>query len=527
MSAPINNFTASDSPVENVSASSATGVSERIQGAPHDQVLRLEKCVELIFGKLAQYSEISASAPEGYDLAAYRKMHDEVSSNLLRARDSLDNAKKVQGQAPESSPSTRMKKFTDTVPQCLQYFQDVVVSHCLDIGANHVRLLPPLLSPSVRMWFTGFSAKHRQLYQRDPTWVEFYVAIKTKFGHNVDEMRTQSAKEILNITMMPTESLDTFLQRLNSLRRKAGPEVPSNSLIFDHICSIVPPLVSEHLRVQSALEELCRENLDHVLVKVKNVYCELLGVRSYEVSGPPISRTPCGHYLSAPRAPKRVRSSDSDGSSDLHRESNRSKHASIASSSTATANSSSRSTSKTRRNTGKYCTFHKADGHNTSDCRAAARAQQEEEGPVVNNSTDYRKCGAPGWSPSHRRNTATRGLPSSGPHFAGMSVVPGPSPANNLANDIAVAVPSATNAAPIAFSATSVATVPATAVTTVPAAASTLTPTVAALALVALSQEGATAAATTVAADTNVSAPAFFSSGDIEMEEASPALVAQ
>ncbi|CAO3608799.1 unnamed protein product [Mucor hiemalis] len=48
---------------------------------------------------------------------------NEVSSDWSHVRDSLDNAKKVQGQVPESSPSSRMKKFTDTALRRLRPFQ--------------------------------------------------------------------------------------------------------------------------------------------------------------------------------------------------------------------------------------------------------------------------------------------------------------------------------------------------------------------------------------------------------------------
>jgi hypothetical protein len=135
----------------------------------------------------------------------------------------------------------------------------------------------------------------------------------------------------------------------------------------------------------------------------------------------------------------------------IHRESDKSKYADpalgVASSSTVPRAVGKVSKHLSSGPTGKYCSFHKSDTHDTSRCKALSRAsaamtnQQASVGvpaastslapasfvpaPVVNNRTCH-SCGAPGWTRQHRCNTAVRSeLPAAPIRRFGMMSIAG------------------------------------------------------------------------------------------------------
>ena len=126
---------------------------------------------------------------------------------------------------------------------------------------------------------------------------------------------------------------------------------------------------------------------------------------------------------------------------------NKSKHAN-------TGSSSSASSSANKPSSGKFCSFHRDRTHNTEDCRAAGKTKDTSSAPSSYQSKESaesqwanygnsssaapaskNKCGALGWTPQHRCNTARRD--NSPPHFSGMAV------GNNAAAEIAT--PAATS----------------------------------------------------------------------------------
>lgn len=154
------------------SSSVQTGLISPLPATVNNKVRRLEVCIDITAEKVARYSEMIAGAPIGQDTTATERLLRQTSATLELHRKNLAALKDNKQDEVES---TGLKKFSSVVPrelrpfqweghlqfsdksnlftdldECLQNFQDVVLCHRLDLSANYVRLLPPLLSASVR-----------------------------------------------------------------------------------------------------------------------------------------------------------------------------------------------------------------------------------------------------------------------------------------------------------------------------------------------------------------------------------------
>jgi hypothetical protein len=140
-----------------------------------------------------------------------------------------------------------------------------------------------------------------------------------------------------------------------------------------------------------------------------------------------------------------VVSASASSEKNLHRKSDKSKYTDQAFG-VASSSVIPRATGKVSKHsigtTGKYCSFHQINTHNTDRSKAVSRAsaaianQQASvtvpvgtttlvPAPLTNNRTCH-TCGAPGWTHQHRCNTAVRNEPPSDPaHRFGMMYIAG------------------------------------------------------------------------------------------------------
>ncbi|GAA5816885.1 hypothetical protein MFLAVUS_010419 [Mucor flavus] len=82
---------------------------------------------------------------------------------------------------------------------CIQHFEDIMNSHCLDLDNNYLRLLPPLLSPTARIWYDDFLTNYRTAHAASPSWNDFTTGFTARYGLNVHEERARCARELTKI----------------------------------------------------------------------------------------------------------------------------------------------------------------------------------------------------------------------------------------------------------------------------------------------------------------------------------------
>ncbi|KAI9345980.1 hypothetical protein BD770DRAFT_446842 [Pilaira anomala] len=79
-----------------------------------------------------------------------------------------------QWEGQVSLPSAPV--FVD-INTCIMNFTDIMKCYGLDLDENYLRVLPPLLAGTIRLWFQDFIFKFKQIYQQDPTWLQFATAL--------------------------------------------------------------------------------------------------------------------------------------------------------------------------------------------------------------------------------------------------------------------------------------------------------------------------------------------------------------
>ena len=226
-----------------------------------------------------------------------------------------------------------------------------------------------------------------------------------------------AAVAISSIRMSANKTIEQFIDRFNALRRRAMDQVPADAL---------PGNVFRQLQTAATfLPDSKKYNVDFMMASAKDMlYSQENNVRGSASAGPSQDRS----------TGKRSREANDSG---------RSKHANTGSFSSASASSS------------KFCSFHRVRTHNTEDCHAAGKAKDTSSAPSSFQSkiggksqwanygnspsaasASNSKCGALGWTPQHRCNTARSD--DSPPHFAGMFT------GNNAAAEIAIPTTPAT-----------------------------------------------------------------------------------
>ncbi|GAA5802206.1 hypothetical protein HPULCUR_007668 [Helicostylum pulchrum] len=393
------------------------------RGAGSDPAAGLQVSISLLHEEIVSlYALIASSNGTTDELRSYREKVSKKMGDL----DQLGRAQKlIQATAGSTLAGAKLSNvvprnlplfqwenqvsvpgapvFVD-VNTCIMNFTDVMISHNLDLDANYLRVLPPLLAGTIRLWFEDFVTQFRKLYQQDPSWIQFSTAMQDRYGLNVQEERNNCARELNSIMMYEGENLESFIDRFNSLRRRAVDQVLPNSLLIERFLLALPRKVAEYINVAIVnLPEYKRQDIEVLSDLARRLQnSTLFTMRANTMVAP----------LMPPRAPKRA-AMHIDQNDAVHRSSNRSRHAvnlarAAAPTGTTTGeSSSSAAVSVVPQPTDKYCTFHKAKSHNTSECRAAAAA-----GTNVKPRVKYcHGCGVAGWNPRHECATAKRTSP--------------------------------------------------------------------------------------------------------------------
>ncbi|KAF7720444.1 hypothetical protein EC973_008684, partial [Apophysomyces ossiformis] len=209
------------------------------------------------------------------------------------------------------------------------------------------------------------------------TWQEFKTALVKNYGLTVEDNKAHAHEELLSMRFKEQkETIEQFIDRYNALHIRSGVS-DAHVLIRYFLRALPADLVSNiNITLESASTE-AKNNLKFICSKARNLYNQ---ARSLDT-------TATGF--------KRSSSSAASPSDSLKK----SKH----------APSSSASIGKQKVKTGKFCSFHRVTTHNTKECEARKKGEE----PKVKNKC--RRCGAPGWSPSHRCNTAVCSGSSSSP----------------------------------------------------------------------------------------------------------------
>ncbi|KAG2192539.1 hypothetical protein INT47_011652 [Mucor saturninus] len=276
--------------------------------------------------------------------------------------------------------------FVD-VKTCLMNFVDVMNRHGLILDDNYLHVLPPLLFGDTRIWFKDYLNKFRPAFQRVPSWQEFSVAIQERYGLNAQEERNNCARELNVIMMLKTENIEAFIDRFNSLRRRAVDQVLPDSLLVEQFLSAILAVLSNQVTTASATLAFYKQNDVDIIAAL---------ARS---------------FFNPPRTPKRtVIAINNDD--EVHRGSRLSRHAS---NNTRIAGNLSSvpvpprpfSVPRPRARVEKDCNFHRANMDNTADCRAA-NAQSNEQAYSSGENKKCYSCGVSGWTRNHVCNTARR-----------------------------------------------------------------------------------------------------------------------
>jgi transposase InsO family protein len=320
---------------------------------------------------------------------------------------------------------------------CLTRFQNVMYAHRLDFDTNYERLVLSQMSQAQLTWYeVEFHQNARAAGIASPTWLMFKNEFLSRFGTTVDEDRAACARSLVDIKLAKGESLFAFIDRFNDLRRRAVDQCLPASILVDKFLHALPTEFADKvITSRLSLPKDQKSNVDVVMRLARELYNDL-----YKEKGlPGVSAS----VSSASGSSSRV-SNIPSAANYVHRESDKSRHAvpsslGVASSAMSIGKVAKRPSSTA--STGKYCSFHKVNTHDTANCKAISRASSviANQQPLaaasgslpsssqvpINNRTCH-SCGAPGWTRQHRCNTAVRNDPNQGPtHRFGMMSIAG------------------------------------------------------------------------------------------------------
>ena len=289
--------------------------------------------------------------------------------------------------------------FVD-VAACLQKFEDVMFAHNLDYDANFKRLIPACLSSSQRTWYDQYLSSLGEHRFQSLTWVMFKLAVTDHYGLTVDEDRSSAAVALIDIEMLKNESIDSFVDRFNNLRRRAVDQCPPASVLINKFLSALPANLHDKVTISKAtLDKSKKNNLEVIICLVKDLSKELAKNKN---------KRSLGEHQDHLEGSKRSKWASSSSSS-----------------SSVSPASSNHAKAKKSVPSGLWCAFHKVKTHNTLDCRAASAASSalssaagsvsvssSSTGSSQNINSNKAKscytCGVTPWTPKHKCNTARR-----------------------------------------------------------------------------------------------------------------------
>ncbi|KAI9330384.1 hypothetical protein BD770DRAFT_449543 [Pilaira anomala] len=170
------------------------------------------------------------------------------------------------------------------VTACLQKFEDVMFSYRLNFNTNFLRLVPPMLSTSQRLWYDQFLSQY-DMVRLPPTWSEFKTAITSRYGRTIDEDRADCAVQLVNIFMLKGESLDNFIERLNGLRRRTVDQTLPSSVLISKFLQAIPADLRDKVKVaRVSMSEHEKFSIDAVMSITKSLYNDLYQAESSSAS---------------------------------------------------------------------------------------------------------------------------------------------------------------------------------------------------------------------------------------------------
>ena len=120
----------------------------------------------------------------------------------------------------------------------------------------------------------SFLADFNRQFHKKPTWEEFCVAIVARYGEGEHQERKTAAKALETIKMKPNEeSIESFIDNFNVLRRRAGSAL-SNDSIFDLFGAALPMGIYYKVVTDAliTLPEAEKNNFDFFASKVREHY---------------------------------------------------------------------------------------------------------------------------------------------------------------------------------------------------------------------------------------------------------------
>lgn len=427
----------------------STGLSTRASAgvslaAKKQAIATLQTSIDIVNASIASLTAIISASPHDEEIKNQRVLLANKMKDLAMFTKALKVMKDDPATTTELKRSTFVPKnlplfqwegqvidaklgqvFAD-IKLCLQNFEDVMVSNGLDLDSNFLRVVPPLLSQSTRTWYTGHLANFQKTKQRDPTWAEFSADIIARYGINIYEERANCARELDSISMNPEESIESFIDRFNSLRRRAVDHVLPDSILLDKFGLALPSgLYKEICLATSTLPEYKKKDVDIFASYAREFYNKFKG--EYNKGKSATSTSATASSSSGQLQKKRgARENTASGTS-----------ASLSTQASKYAHDVPSSGRRSPGKNGRWCTFHKVGSHTTENCRAVKKS--DNSGSSVGTSTSSskfaasvsapkgscRKCGEPNWTRAHQcKTTATRSFSNSTERrFAGMNLV--------------------------------------------------------------------------------------------------------
>ncbi|KAG2212105.1 hypothetical protein INT45_003662 [Circinella minor] len=134
--------------------------------------------------------------------------------------------------------------FVD-VDACLLKFEDVMFAYNLDFDSEFRRLVPPMLSPTQRTWYQSFTESTKSHI----TWANFKEAFKARYGLSVLDDRRRCATDLMSISLHLHESIDSFIDRFNDLRRRSYDQVPQSFLLVTQFMKALPIALRDKVNI--------------------------------------------------------------------------------------------------------------------------------------------------------------------------------------------------------------------------------------------------------------------------------------